>query len=76
MISYRKPRDQDDVRTALAAGRLQMQRPQGDWVTCHPRNNNPDAWRNSVAVYMEREVEAAVTAHTGTLGYPGVRIVT
>lgn len=75
-MTYRTPKSMADCSRALDAGTLLMQRPWGDWVKCRWRSRKASAQRfnGALPIFMENEVEAAITAKLGGLGFPGVRI--
>lgn len=65
-----------DVERALDAGKLEMQRPQGDWVPIRRRGRTirtNHGW--TVPVWMEAEVEANITQSDEACGFGFVRIV-
>lgn len=56
---------------ALDAGRLEMKRPQGDWVRCR---RAAKTYNRRVKAYMENMVETYIDQRLERFGYPDCRI--
>lgn len=66
-----------EIESALAAGRVQMLCPHGDWVTVRRRGANyGPAGGKLIPVYMEREVEGMISQSAiEKFGLHDVRVV-
>lgn len=64
------------IVAALDAGKLEMQRPWGDWVPVRRRNKKHHRAKGRLDVWMENQVEANIFATGEADGFPDVRIVT
>jgi hypothetical protein len=66
----------EKIEAALDAGKVQMKRPWGDWVPVTRRGSTKKhaARLRLLHVWMENDVEAAISTNGAKLGFPDVRI--
>jgi hypothetical protein len=64
-----------EIERALDAGKLQMMRPWGDWVTVRRRSDVTASHAGYVPIYMENQVEACIAPSDERMGFPLLRIV-
>ena len=69
-------RDLAHASELLDAGKLEMQRPWGDWVPVRRReaNNKFSGKLTGIPVFMERQAESAITIGMANTGFIGVRV--
>lgn len=65
----------DQIEAALKAGKVEMQRPWGDWVPV--RRRGVTEWSGDygrLPVFMENQVESTISTEGAKVGFHGVRI--